>query len=753
MRALLIPLAICLPLHVASAGSTLSFTNSQQDVLNGASAVMATANYGKGVVFGDIDTGIVSQWIGFTPAYNGVGLPNINTSQSAVCIGACPTGAFPTDGNGHGTFTASEMVGGVPGAGILGMAPAATLIAVQVLNAQGSGNASDAANGIVYAANHGAQVLNLSLGPSGSAAQQAAFYESLAPAINYAASKGVYVVFAGGNSSQAFAGGTAVTGFTNTALQHMLFMGSTNASERLSSFSNTPGSGYFLSTSGTKYSYSSMWMMADGENIWGASNYYSKQYGYSYITQMSGTSMAAPQGAGAIGLLLAEWPVLYKNGTAAQVLEASGTYLGASTTYGDGYLNLAKAFSPIGPMSVLQSNGVDIPIRGTSIAGGGALGSLPGLAASLSNYTAFDSFQRNFALNLSGLIQVRPSPAAIVGLSSAAQAFTNTVHFADGSALDFTGGSPNAGAGGEVSASAPAQWASTLTTPSGTTVAAGNGLPASAAFAGALWGGGSVAAAQTPAAGASNALLDLAQGGAFAAYGTETGSSVRFAFAWSSTPEVQPGLLGSNWAVPNASAASTGASWTMTDGWKAGLTFGTLGEHNGLLGSAYAPDGPLNFGSQNRSLSIGASSVADLGGNFSLLVDAGLARADGSNPASGIVSGVSPLYARSFGTTLTEASIFTGGDALSLMARAPLRVFSGSAELTAASVDAQGNPVLSGQRIGLSPTGIEMDFTAGYRAPLGEASTWNVSLEGRLDPNNVAGTYDVTAVIGAKFRF
>ncbi len=769
MRALLITLAAGLPLLGAPAiAGSQTFTYSQQDVLNGASAVMASANYGKGVVFGDIDTGIAPQWVGFTAAYNGQSLANINTANSGVCLNTssttntsssngCTAASSPTDGNGHGTFTASEMVGGVLSKGLVGMAPAATLISVQVLSASGSGYSNDVSNGIVYAVNHGAQVLNLSLGPSGSASSQAAFYQSLATAVNYAASKNVYVVFAGGNSSQAFSGGANITGFTNAALQHMLFMGSTNASETLSTFSNKPGTGYFTSTTSTKYNYSSMWLMADGENIYGASNANSvvngvNCTGYTCMVQMSGTSMAAPQGAGAIGLLLAKWPVLITNGKAAQLLESTGTYLGGSgvnATYGEGYLNLSKAFSAIGTVTVMPVTGGPIAIGGASMLSGGALGTLSNVASNLTSYTTFNSYQRNFTMNVSTLIQAKSAPANIVAASSNAQAFTTTAHLADGSTFTFTG-SPTGPS--EDSGSMPSHWSSTLTLPSGTTVSTGNGMPASASFAGALWGGDSAASVQTSTLGASNALLDLAPGGAFAAYGTQTGNGVRFAFAWSATPEVQVGQLGNNWATPDASAATAGASWTMMDGWKAGLTFGTLGEHNGLLGSNYAPGGALNFGSQNRSLSFGASSAFDLGGKLSLMVDAAVARAGGSNLSGSIVSSVSDLYARSIGAGLIQADAFAAGDAVSLTARAPLRVFAGSAELAQATVDAQGLPVLSQQRVGLAPNGTEVDIAAGYKAPLGEDSTWNLSLEGRIDPNNVAGTYDITAMLGAKFH-
>ena len=91
---------------------------------------------------------------------------------------------------------------------------------------------------------------------------------------------------------------------------------------------------------------------------------------------MSGTSMAAPQGTGAIGLLLARWPVLKTNGMAATILEQNGTDLGATgtdATYGQGFLNLVQAFQASGTLSVMTSSGASVPISGvsTSMASGG----------------------------------------------------------------------------------------------------------------------------------------------------------------------------------------------------------------------------------------------------------------------------------------------------------------------------------------------------------------------------------------------
>ena len=68
------------------------------------------------------------------------------------------------------------------------------ILPVRVLNANGGGVASDVANGIIWAADHGARVINVSLGGGQSPGIQ--------QAMQYANSKGAVVVCAGGNNGE-----------------------------------------------------------------------------------------------------------------------------------------------------------------------------------------------------------------------------------------------------------------------------------------------------------------------------------------------------------------------------------------------------------------------------------------------------------------------------------------------------------------------------------------------------------------------
>jgi subtilisin family serine protease len=182
-------------------------TDNDQWALNGPAGIHTPAAWcastGQGIKIADVDTGAnfghpdLSGKLIAGAAFLGGTAPNENS----------PTGTGPAavqDDEGHGSMTTGIMVAVTGnGEGIAAVAPDATALIVKVLGSDGSGYESDVAYGIKWAANNGANVINLSIGPgevikgSGVAVGSS---PSITQAIQYAVSKNVAVAVAAGNS-------------------------------------------------------------------------------------------------------------------------------------------------------------------------------------------------------------------------------------------------------------------------------------------------------------------------------------------------------------------------------------------------------------------------------------------------------------------------------------------------------------------------------------------------------------------------
>ena len=103
------------------------------------------------------------------------------------------TDADPADDNGHGSDVASVIAaGGNDSLTMAGVCWSCRILPVKVLDGAGSGYMSDVASGIVWATNHGATIINLSLGSPQSD-------PSVSAAVTYAVNHDVVVVAAAGN--------------------------------------------------------------------------------------------------------------------------------------------------------------------------------------------------------------------------------------------------------------------------------------------------------------------------------------------------------------------------------------------------------------------------------------------------------------------------------------------------------------------------------------------------------------------------
>jgi thermitase len=215
-----------------------------------------------------------------------------------------------SDDNGHGTLVAGAAAAiGNNAEGVAGVAFLNWILPVKALDSAGSGSHSSIANGITWAADNGARIINLSLGSSSSS-------RTLENAVNYAASKGALLIAAAGNTG-------ANERMFPAAYSDVIGVSALDSNDRLPSWA----------TFGTHVALS-----APGVNILSTTR--AGGYGTS-----SGSSFASPLVAGAAGLVLAVNPALSRS-EVTEILQSTARDLGAAgydIYYGHGRVDAAAA--------------------------------------------------------------------------------------------------------------------------------------------------------------------------------------------------------------------------------------------------------------------------------------------------------------------------------------------------------------------------------------------------------------------------
>jgi len=215
----------------------------------------------------------------------------------------------PDDVGGHGTHCAGIAAASANnGKGVAGVCPNCSIMPVRVLNEWG-GSASDVAKGMIWAADHGAQVISMSLGGTWPSSAQE-------DAIEYAWQKGAILIAAAGNMG---------TDTPHYPAYHdtCVAVGSTDDGGGRSSFSNygswvdvaAPGGFIYSSVPGGGYEYK------------------------------SGTSMACPHVAGLAGLLFSRAGAT--NVSVRQAIESNTDPVGSWVAHG--LVNAAKALKSTPP--------------------------------------------------------------------------------------------------------------------------------------------------------------------------------------------------------------------------------------------------------------------------------------------------------------------------------------------------------------------------------------------------------------------
>ncbi|MGF7031986.1 subtilisin family serine protease [Paenibacillus mucilaginosus] len=247
----------------------------------------------------------------------------------------------PYDDVGHGTHVA-----GVIGAltnnnlGVAGMSWYNRIMPIKVLDQTGAGSTYAVAQGIIWATDHGAKVINMSLGNYADA-------EFLHDAIRYAFDRDVVLVAASGNDN------TERPGFP-AAYPEVLGVAAVDANKAKATFSNY---GDYISVT------------APGVSI--ASTYPQNQY-----AALSGTSMASPHAAALAGLIRSVNPAL-KNTEVMDIMKSTSGDLGTpghDRYYGHGLIDVAaalRAAAAAGAGTGGDAAGGAGTAAGTETAGGG----------------------------------------------------------------------------------------------------------------------------------------------------------------------------------------------------------------------------------------------------------------------------------------------------------------------------------------------------------------------------------------------
>lgn len=217
----------------------------------------------------------------------------------------------PMDDNSHGTHVAGIAAAqSNNGKGIAGIAWNAKIMPIKVLQSSGEGNSSDVAAGVLFAANHGATVINMSLGSYGESL-------TLKNALAYAYSFATLVAAAGNDGFNVDPLPPPYAPLFPACYSFVLGVMASGQNGGLAAFSNIDPSGPIVADNAYGYNYE---VMAPGVDIWST-------IPHNRYKSLSGTSMATPIVSGTVALMRSFMPKISNEDIFAKLIQSSNNGL------------------------------------------------------------------------------------------------------------------------------------------------------------------------------------------------------------------------------------------------------------------------------------------------------------------------------------------------------------------------------------------------------------------------------------------
>jgi hypothetical protein len=696
-----------------------------------AAAAYATGATGQGITVGIIDTGIHASNVEFTGAIDSRSINIVNGSHTDL-LGTNP----------HGTWVAGVVGARRNNQYTHGVAFNSNLLVIKADTSTpgcptGCFSATDLAASVNYASANGARVVNMSLGSQGSLGS------GLTSAIQAAVANNVLFVAAAGNSGAANADHPGMLGNTAGIAGSMIAVGSVNSSNQISSWSNRAGSAM------------NFYLVAPGENI-----LTTDQAGMALV---SGTSFAAPMVAGAAALVMQYAPYL-TSAQVADILLRTATDLGAAGTdaiYGRGLLNVGAALQPVGTSSVPNGSGGSASggssggasASATTLALGAAFGDALNSNSLLQSGIMLDEYGRAFGFDMSARVQNAGYQSNLANfLSTNKETVSQGAHLGMGLSLvssftsdefaehnirdlkdqDSRNGDTRFALTSDVSAN------SSLTYSHGYGVGQAFGLAAEDSR---------MVQDVTEKAAFGNAYLNLVEGGNAALANIELAKGLTMNVATGMEADTQ-NLTSTNTTSGDRSAYATSVNYE-TKRFAVGLNAGMVNEGSSTLGSD--SDGALQFGSSATTQFVGATARINLKKGLTLAASYTFGTTSIKDAQNSLIGDFRGVQSDSFAVALTADSVVNADDRLTLAVSQPVRVASGSANLTVPTgVDGAGAVQYASQRVNLTPTGRQIDVQAGYAVAISNNETLGLSTVGTLNPGHDASA-DTAYSVGVRY--